>query len=108
MHYPNCGACGGRTDRRPRVWLLLAFLALLVGCHSPGSGDNIDGVRYYQQGQPQAAMAAFQQALVDNPNSPEAYYNLASAYQRLGKQNSDPAMLKQAENLYNRCLDLSQ
>jgi tetratricopeptide (TPR) repeat protein len=78
-----------------------------MGCHSPGTGQNVEGVRYYQQGQPQAAVAAFQEALVENPNNPEAYYNLASAYHYLGKQNSDSAMLQQAENLYHRCLDLS-
>ena len=86
--------------------LCLAALTHLVGCHAPGTGQNIEGVRFFQQGQPQAAMSSFQQALVENPNNPEAYYNLASAYHHLGKQNSDPAMLKQAENLYNRCLDL--
>ena len=89
------------------AWLCLAGLACVAGCHAPGTGQNIEGVRFFQQGQPQAAMSSFQQALVENPNNPEAYYNLASAYHHLGKQNSDPAMLKQAENLYNRCLDLN-
>ncbi len=100
--------CVRRPNGPPPVcWLLLAALAFLAGCQSPGTGDNIDGVRYYQQGQPQAAMAAFQQALVDNPDNPEAYYNLGAAYQRLGTQTSDTAMLQQAENMYHRCLDLS-
>ncbi len=96
-----------QTGWRSSLWVLGLTLLAQAGCHSPGTGQNVEGVRYYQQGQPQAAMAAFQQALVENPNNPEAYYNLASAYHYLGKQNSDSAMLQQAENLYHRCLDLN-
>lgn len=84
-----------------------AALACLVGCQSPGTNQNIEGVKQYQQGQSQAAITSFQQALQENPNNPEAYYNLASAYHYVGKQQSDRAMLQQAENLYNRCLDMN-
>ena len=81
-------------------------LLLAAGCHAPGTGQNIDGVRYFQQGQPQAAIYQFQQALAANPASPDAYYNLAATYHHLGKQNADTAMLSQAENLYHQCLDV--
>jgi tetratricopeptide (TPR) repeat protein len=64
-------------------------------------------VRYFQQGQSQAAVYQFQQALSANPRNPDACYNLAAAYHYLGKQNSDTALLGQAENLYHQCLDLS-
>jgi tetratricopeptide (TPR) repeat protein len=85
------------------LWCCLAC----VGCHATGSTQNINGVKYFQQNQPQAAMYQFQQALAANPNNPDAYYNLAACYHYLGKQTGDTATLNQAENLYHQCLDLS-
>jgi tetratricopeptide (TPR) repeat protein len=79
----------------------------LSGCHAPGTSQNAEGVRQFQSGQPQAAIYQFQQALANNPANPDGYYNLAAANHYLGKQNSDPALLAQAENLYHQCLDLS-
>ena len=77
------------------------------GCQTPGTGQNADGVRYFQEGQSQAAVYQFQQALAANPTNADAYYNLAAAYHYLGKQNGDTALLEQSENLYHQCLDLS-
>jgi tetratricopeptide (TPR) repeat protein len=104
----------GRRFNPParRTWLrfvavsLLPFLGL-TGCHAPGTRQNIAGVQYFQQGQPQAAIYQFQQSLARNPQNPDAYYNLAATYHYLGKQNADRAVLQQAETLYHQCLDLS-
>jgi tetratricopeptide (TPR) repeat protein len=89
------------------AWPLAAMLWCLAGCHAPGTGQNIEGVRYFQQGQPQAAMSRFQEAIVENPNNPDAYYNLASTCHYVGKQNSDASLMQEAESLYHRCLDLN-
>jgi tetratricopeptide (TPR) repeat protein len=93
-----------------RSRFLLGWMTMIVpfsGCHTPGTGQNVEGVRYFQQGQPQAAIYQFQQALVANPTNADGYYNLAATYHYLGKQNSDTSMLGQAESLYHQCLDLS-
>lgn len=98
-----------QPSRSHAAGLIALLLHLLCsGCHTPGTSQNIDGVRYYQQGQPQAAIYQFQQALVAAPTNPDAYYNLAASYHQLGKQNNDTAMLAQAENMYHQCLDLNQ
>jgi tetratricopeptide (TPR) repeat protein len=62
----------------------------------------------YQQGQYQAALAQFQQAVNTQPNNADSYYNLASTMHRLGTQQKDQKLLQQAETLYNQCLDLDQ
>ncbi len=97
----------GLTRRTLPTTLLLALGFSFGGCHAPGTGENIEGVAYFRQGQPQAAIQRFQQAIVDNPSNPDAYYNLAAAYHQLGKQTEDPSLLQQAESLYHQCLDLS-
>ena len=71
------------------------------------TGQNINGVRYYQQGQYHSAIQHFQQALANNPGNADAYYNLGATYHHLGRQNSDRSLLTQAEGLYHQCLDLS-
>lgn len=88
-------------------WLVALVISGLSGCHSSGTIQNVDGVRQFQQGQPQAALQSFQQALAANPQNADAYYNMASTYHYLGRQNSNDKMLQQAENLYHQCLDMA-
>jgi tetratricopeptide (TPR) repeat protein len=95
------------TGTTSRLAGLLAVLLGALGCQAPGTGLNAEGVRYFQQGQSQAAVYQFQQALAANPTNADAYYNLGAAYHYLGKQNSDTALLTQSETLYHQCLDLS-
>jgi tetratricopeptide (TPR) repeat protein len=78
----------------------------LCGCHASSTGHNIDGVRLYQQGQPQSALPKFQQAIAANPQDADAYYNLAATYHELGKRQGERATLEQAEGIYHQCLDL--
>lgn len=77
------------------------------GCALVADSHNMQGVRHYRQGQLQPALQQFQEALVSHPNNADALYNIASTYYRLGKQNHDPMLLSQAEENYNRCLDLN-
>jgi tetratricopeptide (TPR) repeat protein len=68
--------------------------------------QNCGGVAYYQQGQYPQAVASFQQALAIDPRNADAYYNLAASYHQSAKQTGDQNAYLQAEQLYNRCLDL--
>ncbi|GAB5403560.1 MAG: tetratricopeptide repeat protein [Aureliella sp.] len=65
------------------------------------------GVRLYQQGRYAEALQQFQVAQSADPSNPDAYYNLASTYHRLGVSQKDAKMIEQSESLYNQCLDLS-
>ncbi len=66
---------------------------------------NAEGVRLFQQSQYQESIRQFQQAIFNDPNNADAYYNLAAAYHRLGTVENRPADLAQAEHYYNQCLD---
>ena len=73
-----------------------------------GYGYNAQGARLYQQGQYQAAMQQFEQALTTDPTSADAYYNMAATMHKMGTMRSDKEMLTQAETLYNQCLDIEE
>ncbi len=87
--------------------VLLCLVGVCVGCQMSATGQNVDGVRYFQQGQHQAAIQKFQQALATNPSNADSYYNLGATLHETGRQSGDQAMLQQAEGLYHQCLDLS-
>jgi len=89
--------------------MLLAgyLMACGSGCQMAADGSNIEGTRLYRQGQYQAAISKFQESLAVSPHNADAYYNLAATYHQMGKMNSNPATLQQAEELYHRCLDIN-
>lgn len=77
-----------------------------TGCSNIQSqASNVEGVRLYQQGNYQQASDRFQHAIAENPKSPEGYYNLAASLQKMGTLYSRPEDLRQAETLYNQCLE---
>ena len=81
-------------------------MAATSGCSNIQSqAANVEGVRLYQQGNYQQASDRFQQAIAQNPNSPEGYYNLAASLHKTGTLYNRPTDLQQAENLYNQCLE---
>lgn len=87
---------------------LVACLALAApGCRMVSQGRNVDGVRYFQQGQYPVAIQRFDAALTIDPRNPDTYYNKAAVYHRMGLANRDQNALTQAESLYNQCLDLN-
>lgn len=94
-----------------RFVLCLAALALLVGagvgCRAVSTGRNVDGVRYFQQGQYPVAIQRFDSALTVDSRNPDAYYNKAAVFHRVGTQNRDQSQLTQAESLYRQALDLN-
>jgi len=87
------------------VVLAASALALSAGCKVAADGQNLQGVRFYQQGQYEAAMQRFQQAVATDPKNADAYYNMAATVHRMGSARTDQNLLSQAETLYNRCLD---
>jgi tetratricopeptide (TPR) repeat protein len=92
------------------AWLAcgLALSAIVTGsgCSSMASqAANVEGVRLYAQGNYQQASDRFQQAIAQDPASPEGYYNLAASLQQTGTLYNRPADLQQAEVLYNQCLE---
>ncbi len=88
------------------VWLSLLAIAGAGGCRMVAQGRNVDGVRYFQQGQYPTAIARFDSALTIDPQNPDSYYNKAAVYHRMGLANRDQNALTQAESLYNQCLNL--
>ena len=88
-----------------RSVLLAGLVTCVSGCGMVATSQNMQGVRLYEQGQAYGAMEKFQKAMANNPNDANAYYNLASTLHRMGIANKDPNALKQAEQLYNECLN---
>lgn len=84
-----------------------ALLLANAGCSMVASGQNAEGVALYEQGQYQQAADRFLNALQHEPRNADAMYNLGSVYYQSGIQRNDPQALKQAEDMYNRCLDVS-
>lgn len=84
----------------------MLLLASLGGCRWASTGQNTLGVRLYQQGRYPEALQQFQVAQSTDPANPDAYYNLAATYHKLGVGQKDPQLIEQSESLYNQCLDL--
>lgn len=92
-----------------RLCACLAMTIVLAGsgCRLASSGQNTMGVRLYQEGRYAEALQQFQVAQKTDPANPDAYYNLASTYHKLGVAQKDQTLINQAESNYNQCLDLS-
>lgn len=96
MHHATC---------QPRRLLALLAPFALAGCELASQGMNVDGVRMFQQGNYPGAANRFNQAIANDPVSPEGYYNLAATLHRTGTMYGRESDLQQAENLYNQCLE---
>ena len=76
------------------------------GCNSLNAqGMNAEGVRLFEQARYEESISRFHQAIDENPNNADGYYNLASAYHRLGTLNHSEADWKRADQYYRMCLD---
>lgn len=94
-------------SNRVLIWLTSGLgLLWMTGCGLTSGGYNVQGVNQFQQGQYQAALQSFQHVIATNPRDADAQYNLASTYHRMGTLNGDETMLKQAESVYNQCLEV--
>lgn len=98
------------TKRLRGTFILRLAILLCVavsGCRWSSTGQNAMGVRMYQQGRYAEALQQFQVAQATDPSNPDAYYNLASTYHKIGVAQKDQKVIEQAESLYNQCLDLN-
>ena len=85
------------ASTRTLALLAIAIVAMFSGgCRAISSTQNVQGVQLYQQGNYQAALQKFQQALTTDPNDANAYYNLAATYHRLGTLQKQKTLLDQA------------
>lgn len=61
-------------------YLLLTFLLITASC-APGTAErNNTAIELQQRGEVDAAITAFQQAIVSDPDNPQIYFNAAPAY----------------------------
>jgi tetratricopeptide (TPR) repeat protein len=75
-----------------------------TGCRMISTGRNVDGVRYFQQGNYPVAMDRFQAAMTADSRNPDTYYNMAAVRHQGGLVNRDQNSLTQAESLYQQAL----
>lgn len=101
-----------QADLRDRFFVVLLLAAaagcllLAAGCGGlAAQGMNADGVRLYDQARYEDAVHRFHEAINKDPESADGYYNLASAYHRLGTINKRESDLNQADQYYRMCLD---
>ena len=93
--------------RKMILTVAIATLLSSAGCRWTASGKNALGAQLHQQGQYTAALQQFQQVVATDPTNPDGYYNLAATTHRLAKQRKDETLFRNAEALYNQCLDHS-
>lgn len=92
--------------QRKTLALLMLATATAGGCNTVSSqANNAEGVRLYQQGSYQEAATNFQEAIAADPDSADGYYNLAASLHKTGTLYSRPEDVRQAEVLYNQCLE---
>jgi tetratricopeptide (TPR) repeat protein len=97
----------GKSSALTSAVLLGLWFTAASGCKLAAQGKNTEGVRLYQQGYYQGAVQRFQEAIKNDPNNGDSYYNLAALYHHTWKQNQERQDFEQAESYYNQCLDRS-
>jgi len=96
--------------KRENAGIFFAFVVASLLCVSAGctnmtsEGRNHLGVQYYKQARYDQAITEFQNAVNQNPDSPEGYYNIGLTYHTLGAADNNAAYYGQAEQYYKLCL----
>lgn len=91
----------------PTAWTILVSATVLLsfGCRSMSSQhSNSSGVRFFQEGKYEEALAQFQAAKDQDPENADAYYNIAAVNHHIGHVGNNPVLYKQAEEYYKLCL----
>jgi len=86
--------------------ICLAGSVAISGCNFSATGSNLQGKRLFEQGQFAQAIEMFQRSIQADPRNADAYYNLASTYLFLGKQQKNSSWIQQADQLYRQALNL--
>ena len=112
--YPSAGLAGYVVGslhqtivRHLAPWLLASLVGACAGCTIVANGKNAEGVSALESGNTQLALQRFQEALDNDPKNADAAYNLARVYHQQGLAQNNQQMLRQAEDLYNRCLNFA-
>ena len=106
MSTPTTANFRGRFLVVPLSILAAVCLMCVAGCGGlAAQGKNAEGVRLFDQARYQESIEQFQQAINEDTNNADAYYNLASSYHRIGTLNASESDLKQAEQYYYMCHD---
>jgi len=87
--------------------LIAVWLCAMSGCNIVANGKNAEGVSALEKGNTQLALQRFQEALDNDPKNADASYNLACVYHQMGLAQNNQQMIRQAEDLYNRCLNFA-
>ena len=77
------------------------------GCNVASTGDNLQGKRFYNQGNFNGALASFQQALRRDPTNADSHYNIGAVYQKYAKQTRNLQWLTQAEQYFRNAIQLN-
>jgi len=85
---------------------MLVLCVSALGCNLGAQQSNIIGNQAFQNGNHLQALSRFQQSLNQNPNNPDANYNLAAIFYSLGKSQRNPQYLAQSEQLYRKAIGL--
>jgi Tfp pilus assembly protein PilF len=89
---------------RASAFALAAAVVLSIGCGSFKRNENAEGVKLYQQGNYLGAVNHFQQALAQQPGSPDCFYNLGATYHQQAKVFGKASDWRSAEQYYHLCL----
>ena len=84
----------------------LLITIFTAGCGLSATGTNMQGKQLFEQGQYAQAIEMFQRSISADPRNADGYYNMATAYYYLGKQQKNTAWTQQADQLYRQALNL--
>lgn len=88
------------------LWVAALAVLPLCGCGNfAARGLNAEGVRKFEQARYDDSLGQFRQAIHNDPNNPDAYYNLGAVHHRLATLQNRKSDYQQAESHYNQCLD---
>jgi len=78
-----------------------------LGCHFQAARHASDGRMHFQSGQMASAIDSFQQAVMVQPRSADANYNLGAAYYYAAKTTGQPHLNPKSEDLLRQAIAIN-